>query len=751
MTNKQHNKHHLWIPNQEVEFIDNIKQGRDKPRDVVYSAHGEKLSTNLKLIISHYEKNHAASSISHEDLVIFKVNLPDGEKLDNAQRQKILSDNGLEINVVKNKKSAIVSTTKAKFSRLQNRINKYKATGALADFQYLDNFEPLLVNDKETTSIKRIIHTTANKDLDFIDLQFLLLPHLSSETYIRALPKLVELINLNGDILREPYFLSDGTPVIRAFIKVSAIDIVANDEAVYRVEQTHFFQPEVGSKNNNCTQFNISTDINLDLLPTVAVLDSGINLPNNMMHLVIERWSPINNYRSTEHGTEVASKAIFSNLGIQCNLGGSLIPRAKVIDIPIFDQDDNKNSELDMVERIQLTVEKYKNKCKIYNLSLNSTEPIDGDEISIMGYELDTLMQKHGVQFVISAGNHSVYNSATSLDDILDDDDCRIAAPADSMLGITVGSIVGHDHDGSISKKNDVAPYSRIGPGFAGYHKPDLVTYAGTIANINGSYSVPSDNFATVISSNGNFEANAGTSFSAPMISGDLAEIYDALLIKDMLLAKTLLFHSSQHIIDTESCSPEDLAFISNLYGRGVPNLISSNFSSNSKVTFIRTGTLCKSTKERVKFYMPTLLAAQVGRNVAKVTVTCISNPPFNRAKGEAYLCAYINASLHKYKSNSASMPVVNPSGSRGRTKWDVCFHFNRLFSSFDSGDWQLWLDLSTRWDVPDNYEVPYALAITIEDISGSLDLYSSVLQEAKGRFIPMNELPINNPRVKVR
>ncbi len=752
MPNKPHDKHHLWIPNQEVITIPNIKTGRGKPRNVVYSEHGEKLSTGLKLIISNHEKVHAVSSISQEDLVIFKVNLPDGEKLDNTQRQKILSDNGLEINVVKTKKTAIVSTTKEKFNRLQDRINKYKSTGTLADFQYLDNFEPLLINDKETSGIKRIIQTDINKDLNFIDLQFLLLPHLNKEIYARALPKLVELINLNGSLLRQPYFLSDGTPVIRASVRVSAIDTVANDEAVYRVEQTHFFQPIVGSMVEGSVKFNVNTDIRLDLLPTVGVLDSGINFPANIKHLITERWSPILNYASTEHGTEVASKVIFTDLGRKYNLGEILSPRAQVIDIPVFDQDSNKNSEIDMIERIRLAVEKFKSKCKIYNLSLNSTSPIEGDEISIMGYELDNLMQIHDIQFVISAGNHSVYNSVESLAEVIDDDDCRIAAPADSMLGITVGSVIGYDHDGSLSKKNDIAPYSRIGPGFAGYNKPDLVTYAGTIAKNNENYFVPTDDFAIVISNNGNFKANAGTSFSAPMVSGDLAEIYNSLLNKDLLLAKALLFHSSQHIVDTEGLSTEDLAFISNLYGRGMPNLKSATYSSESKVTFVRIGALCKSTKERVKFYMPTLLAAQVGRNVAKITVTCISNPPLDRTKGEAYLGAYINASLHKYKANDDALPVANPSGLNGRIKWDVCFHFSKLFSSFDAGDWQLWLELSTRWDVPDDYNVPYALAITIEDLSGTLNLYSNVLNEAKGRFIPMNELQIqNDQRIQAR
>ncbi len=62
------------------------------------------------------------------------------------------------------------------------------------------------------------------------------------------------------------------------------------------------------------------------------------------------------------------------------------------------------------------------------------------------------LALNYGVQFIISAGNHDLYRTQTSLEDILSDDDARIASPSDSMLNITVGAVVGQDHIGSLSK-----------------------------------------------------------------------------------------------------------------------------------------------------------------------------------------------------------------------------------------------------------------------------------------------------------
>lgn len=55
------------------------------------------------------------------------------------------------------------------------------------------------------------------------------------------------------------------------------------------------------------------------------------------------------------------------------------------------------------------------------------------------------------------------------MEDIIDDGDSRVSAPADSMLSVVVGSIVGADHEKSLSVRNQIAPYSRRGPGFKGF------------------------------------------------------------------------------------------------------------------------------------------------------------------------------------------------------------------------------------------------------------------------------------------
>jgi len=169
-------------------------------------------------------------------------------------------------------------------------------------------------------------------------------------------------------------------------------------------------------------------------------------------------------------------------------------------------------------------------------------------------------------------------------------------------------------------------------------------------------------------------------------------------------------------------------------------NVEASIFSSTDKVTFLRTGTLNKTTKERISIYMPEILAAQIGRNVARVSVTCMSLPPIDRTKGTEYLGAYIRASLKKSGSDGKSLLAVKPEFKEGRQKWDVCQQFTKIFSRFNAGDWQIWLELFSRWD-EEHLDVPYALVVTIEDISKELDIYSEI--EVLNRYRPINTLRV--------
>jgi hypothetical protein len=586
-------KMHFWIPETEVHQFDKKLQARSKNKDVSFKEHGSKLNHGLQALKTMIEQSEPQNSLRDKDIIVFNVELQEGEKIQN--NQPLFDSNSMTIRAVRNERNAVVTSSKSQFQNLRERIVNYTSNGMYkTHFDNIDSFAPYIGVVKDAGSLQRII--LQEPPPATIDVQLMLIPDLGDDYYESALSFLTNKITENNGSIPEPiYYLSDHTPVIRAIIPSSTLDLYDNDQAVYRIEPTSFFNVDAASKpTTSLESVVLNPEIDITSLPVVAVLDSGVVFPHNLESIVMQHWvAPGSKGGNAEHGTEVAGNAAFRY--ISQNLQDNIIsPRAKIIDCNIL---DGNVSTQNLIKRIQAAIVVFSDIAKIYNLSANGNVPIEGDRMSIVGYELDILQAQRGVQFVVSAGNHELWKTQTSLEDIIGDDDSRIAPPADSLYSIVVGAIVGEDHNHSLSRKNEVAPYSRIGPGFKGLMKPDISAYTGTI---NDTGTVPEDQFSLALTKNGMFAPSAGTSLSAPIIAGDLAEITSIIPDSNPLLAKTLIFHSTIPVWDMEDIDDDGLSFAHTLYGRGLPNLDGSKYSSPSKVTFVRTGMLNRTTKEHV-------------------------------------------------------------------------------------------------------------------------------------------------------
>lgn len=724
---------HLWIPDEEVEQLDKKLRGDSEDRGLDHSAHGETLSTGLRNIVTAY--SHLENdSLSDEDIMIFKMVLPETEEI--YSKRDIAEKEGLKINAVQDKHSAVVSTNKKMFTRLQERVGKYRETGGLKYFQYVDQFEPITAEDKRSKGLSRFLGN--NKEELHVDVQIMLVPNLEEDMRAKAVSRLEqEIRSMNDQQGVRRYDLSDGTPVIRADVHIKDLERLEADSAIYRVEQTSFFHMGSNAVRISGKDLQLDPTVKPEELPLVAVLDSGVEFPDKFSELAPIHWKAVGvSGKGSPHGTEVASKVVFSHIGLQL-IDKYVRPRARVVDCDIYG--DAKTIATDeMSDRIAQAVAAFHDIVKIYNLSSNVEAPIEGSTLSIMGYQLDTLMRKYHVKFVVSAGNHRLAESSSTLEEILDDDDARIAEPADSMLSITVGAVAGIYEDGAFSKENEPTAYTRVGPGFAGFYKPDLVAYAANIKKNAGKLEVVREPYAIVMIPGGDLGLDAGTSFSAPVVAGDLAEVAATLPGDDVLLAEALLYNGAEKIWNTAGIDKETAVYLGNQYGRGLSAPENCKHSAPYRVTFLRTGSLKKATKEHVKFLMPTVQAAVKGNNTTKVTVTCITDSPIDKSKDTQYIGACITASLKKL-SKTGKLASGNDTTGDNRGKWDTCNHFSKTFSGFSGGFWEVWLDLFTKWDIDEDMEIPYYLAITIEDLTKTNNIYQEVLKESAGRYKPIS------------
>jgi len=236
-SNKRRN--HFWIPDEEVIRVDRKPEARTKPRNIYFGKHGQKLSSSLQSIKQAIDNASEDDSLADSGLMIFKVELPEGEKI--KDRKALFASTGMEVKVVKNENKAVIATTIKQFKSLKKRIEDYSKSGAgKSHFNYIEDFKPYIGSEKNSSSLQKI--TCSDRVPESLDIQLMLMPNLNEEIYSLAIKRLIEKIgDKNGIIQEEPYYLSDNTPLIRAIIPSNSLFHYENDLAIYRIEETEFF------------------------------------------------------------------------------------------------------------------------------------------------------------------------------------------------------------------------------------------------------------------------------------------------------------------------------------------------------------------------------------------------------------------------------------------------------------------------------------------------------------------------------
>lgn len=283
-------------------------------------------------------------------------------------------------------------------------------------------------------------------------------------------------------------------------------------------------------------------------IPVVVVVDSGVSaaIPELQSWVVGQESSVAPQYRNTDHGTFVAA-LICWGATLNPDLPGIDDGACGVYDLQVIPNSDPARGEIEslleqeFLETLESALQQHANTYKVWNLSLGTNSVCSLDEFSPLAEELDNLQENYGVSFVISAGNYTVPP--------LLDFPCtgqqvqagRITSPADSVLGITVGSISHVDSAPNGPRQNQPAPYSRHGAGPNYVIKPDLVHYGGTCTlagtDPTGIVSVCDDGLSE----------DLGTSFATPLVSRTLAQIYHQVTPSPSpVLARALLTHHAR-------------------------------------------------------------------------------------------------------------------------------------------------------------------------------------------------------------
>ena len=460
------------------------------------------------------------------------------------------------------------------------------------------------------------------------------------------------------------------------------------------------------------TTFVLDPSVDVRSKRTVTLFDNGVDFPPELSDVVVEHIvSPGLDDTRGRHGTMVASKLVFGNLD---DAPGTnvLRPRCSLIDYKIIDGEEDCSV---LADRIREGVEALHDRCSVFVLCINVRTPFMGEDNEI-SVAIDELHSRYGVRFFVSMGNHDLWKVESDMGSILDDSDSGLAAPADAVSAVSVGAAVGTCHMGSISPADGPAPYSRFGPGPLGCVKPNVVGLSGTVL---ADGTVPRDRHSAVLSPDGLTEG-AGTSFSNPDVAGLFAMVSDAVGDSGTLMSLALMYHFAR-ISDWEPGVPGMNP--RNVFGFGIVDERILGVDPRREAVLLRQSSIRAGEDETVSITLPEeVRALACGNRDLGVRVTCLTDAVIDRSRGADMVRSTVDVALKGRRERSVD---------GGSVFWDVCIRRSYHPGSLDGDGWQLVLRAYGK-DGMKGRMVPYALVVSLEDLSGRVDVAAAVRDDGR-------------------
>ena len=512
------------------------------------------------------------------------------------------------------------------------------------------------------------------------------------------------------------------------------------------------------------------TSVNHPLpLPIVGIVDTGIDTSIAGLHrLVVARKTHFpSEYSDLEHGSLVGALAATGG-GFTHDPDFFPPPLARLVDIQVLGSEEYEEIDEDtLVTHVENAVKRYgpmainplDELVHIWNLSLGGWGIATlVDEFSPIATELDRIARQNKVIFTVAAGNYEEvplrgWQPETGPDYIANGDD-RISPPADAALSISVGSLSDTSNPPTASPAECPSPFSRRGPGAGMLVKPDVVHYGGTcdkyretMQGIRGPHL------------NGTALEKAGTSFAAPRVAAQLAQLVGVLPDPEPELLKLLLLLSCTSPGDHD-ISDRDLV---NYYGFGLPESPAAILTCNAwECTILLQGELRPGMALYAPFPFPDSLTDQQKRR-GFVRMGLVYTPALDSSKGTEYCQTNVNASLGRLIKDSEGDSVsyrreIPPLPKRPKNsssyeedlikhgwKWSPTKVYERTFRRLSVHPkelgWRLSVHLLLRRELEERREEirqPFWLGIRICDPERRSPIYQEMRQQIQALAQPI-------------
>lgn len=523
-----------------------------------------------------------------------------------------------------------IVSTEDNLQSLEGNLEKYRKASRKSDkisYEFLDTFTEAKEIPIEFRVGKLLQKKPLTKIFEEIDIEVLPMENYKIIKFLNELRNF--LIERGGELLDDHTVTTHDFCSTRILINKNIFDELIRRREIKSINRPPKYVLEgLGKSEYSQGAKEIRPPANS---PEILVIDSGIN-----DHPIIKNSIKVNanyvddndsnNDEDCPHGLAVSSIALYRDLEDKIP-DNSFDPMIWINSAKILTKDDEgqyvtSKNIVPIIRQIVEEIIKKNPKCKVINYSIGDPEEKQNEYSmqSILASEIDRISREYDIIFVISAGNNfnDVSGTETYPKFLLEETErVKILDPGYSALAITVGSI---QRDEENIKNNDVpSHFTRIGPGFGGMIKPELVDYGGKYTH--DGIVVANSRWRNEL-----YCQRRGTSFSTPRISHQLALLtgkfpyYSANLIKALLLSSAKLPQNKPMLVEQQPINK-----IMNIYGYGKTDLNEALFSTDNRVLLIHEGNI--GINKIVCF--PILIPKefnQVGRKV--LSVTLVYNPP---------------------------------------------------------------------------------------------------------------------------
>jgi len=401
----------------------------------------------------------------------------------------------------------------------------------------------------------------------------------------------------------------------------------------------------------------------------------------------------------------------------------------------------------DFMDEVESAVRNFREtmSVRIFNFSMNFVAPGDSSRYGYAAQRLDQIARDYDVIFVISAGNLDSSNRRAewpsdphrALATIVADAVGTISEPAESLFNVSVSAL----NPPGLSDQVDyaLARYSRRGPGLRGATKPDFahVGGSGTVDPVLGHGLISLDTVGNQIS-------EAGTSFAAPLVARQLADL-DSLIEGDvprevliaLMVHYTTLPKPFQHAAVLPSAR--------DLVGFGLPmTAVEMLQRPDSEIAVVVNSIVLPGEQHTLNFSWPDALV-EGGKCRGYARLTLVARPVLAYEHGDERIRVNIDAKLMQQQADggfSSALHATNrPQASKEPKaerellqeahKWQVVKSFEARFRGRGpSSNWRFLVEYLTRAEeqMP-TAGIEFAAVLTIADNKGEAPIFQQMRQ----------------------